>query len=128
MSRRKYLKKRSEPVIAVRLDLLFKHFDYEKWGGIQRAKRGDWLVDSDGDVYTVDARVFSRTYKRVRPGIYLKEAPVWAEIATEGGTVKTKEGASRYKRGDYIVYKNRTGTDRYCISAARFEGMYRLYS
>ena len=61
-------------------------------GAKQRAKRGDWLVDNGGDVYSVDARTFARTYKRLQPGKYLKTTPIWAERASEAGSVKTKEG------------------------------------
>ena len=33
---------------------------YRKWGGEQRAKPGDWLVDNGGEVDTVDAESFAR--------------------------------------------------------------------
>ena len=121
----KYVKKATHPVTAIKLDLDIDGLEYRKWGASQRAKRGDWLVDNDGDVYTVDGKVFARTYKRLRPGIYLKTTPVWAEVATEAGSVKTKEGVSKYKRGDYIVYNNRNGGDGYCMSAAKFKAMYK---
>jgi hypothetical protein len=123
--RQKYQKKASQAVIAIRLDLKTDGFEYEKWGGKQRAKRRDWLVDNDGDVYTVDAKSFARTYERLRLGTYVKIAPVWAEVATEAGSIKTKEGQSSYRRGDYIVYNNRSGRDGYCVSAAKFKSMYR---
>jgi hypothetical protein len=35
-----------------------------------------------------------------------------------------KEGATRYKRGDYIVYNERSGRDAYAVAARRFEAMY----
>jgi hypothetical protein len=129
--RLEYVKKASQFVIAVRLDLEMDGIEYRKWGGLQRAKRGDWLVDNQGDVYTVDAKTFARTYrpllggKRRPTGRYMKITPVWAQLATAPGKIKTKEGASSYKRGDYIVYNNRDGTDGYSISAARFKTMYR---
>jgi hypothetical protein len=123
--RRKYIKKTTQSVVAIKLDLDIDGLEYRKWGGSQRAKRGDWLVDNDGDVYTVDGRVFARTYQRLRPGIYLKTTPVWAEVATQSGSVKTKEGASHYKRGDYIVYNDRNGGDGYCMRASKFKAMYR---
>ena len=131
-TRRKYQKKAKQQVIAIKLDLKFEGFEYQKWGGQQRAKRRDWLVDNGGDVYTVDAKSFARTYQqlrtaagRLRPGTYVKFAPVWAEKATEAGSIKTKEGQSSYERGDYIVYNSRNGRDGYCISAADFKSMYR---
>jgi hypothetical protein len=130
-TRRKYRKKTRQVVIAIRLDLKFESFKYQKWGGQQRAKRRDWLVDNGGDVYTVDAKSFARTYRQLRtggvprPGTYVKFAPVWAERAAEAGSIKTKEGESSYQRGDYIVYNNRNGRDGYCIAAADFKSMYR---
>ena len=109
----------------MQLDLDTAGFWYRKWGARQRCKRGDWLVDNDGEVYTVDARVFARTYKRLRPGTYLKSTPVWAERAQRAGSIVTKEGRSRYKAGDYIVYNDRTGRDGYCMTARRFRSLYR---
>jgi hypothetical protein len=81
-------------------------------------------VDNNGDIYTVDGRVFARTYRSVGPGIYVKATPIWAEIATQLGSVPTKEGRSHYNAGDYLVSNNEDGTDAYCISAAKFESMY----
>ena len=124
VKRRQYRKKANQFVTAVRLDLDTKGLEYRKWGARQRAKRGDWLVDNGGDVYTVDARTFARTYQRLQPGKYLKTTPIWAERASEAGSVKTKEGRSNYKRGDYIVSNTKRGADAYCISAAKFKAMY----
>jgi len=123
--RQKYQKKASQPVIAVRIDLDIDRFAYRKWGGEQHAKRGDWLVNNDGDVYTVDEKVFDKTYRKQRPGVYVKVAPVWAEIVTAAGSVKTVEGESHYKRGDYLVYNKRNGGNPYSVSAAKFKAMYR---
>jgi len=124
LKRRRYHKKADRFVIAVQLDLATDGVRYRKWGGEQRAKRRDWLIDNDGDIYTVDRKVFAKTYKRLRPGIYLKTTPVWAEVAAAPGTIRTKEGESRYRKGDYIVFNDRTGTDGYCMSAANFRAMY----
>ena len=122
--RRRYRKRPEQFVVAVRLALDTDGFGYRKWGADQRCKRGDWLVDNAGDVYTVDAEVFARTYREVGPGRYVKVTPVWAEIASEAGAVATKEGQSRYEAGDYLVSNDEGGTDAYCISAAKFEAMY----
>jgi hypothetical protein len=123
--RLRYRKKADEAVTAIRLDLaLVTSIKYRKWGGEQRAKRGDWLVENEGEVYTVESKSFARTYRRVEPGRYVKKTPVWAEVATENGRVQTKEGATRYKRGDYIVYNERSGADGYAITAKRFKAMY----
>lgn len=111
-------------VTAVRLDLDTEGFTYRKWGDVQRCKRGDWLVDNVGDVYTVDADVFARTYRRVSPGVYVKTAPVWAEIAESAGSIETREGRSQYAAGDYIVFNEEGGGDGYCVSREKFESMY----
>ena len=47
-----------------------------------------------------------------------------AEVAAEAGSVKTKEGRSDYKKGDYLVFNNEDGTDAYCMDAVKFESMY----
>lgn len=120
----KYRKKASQYVVAVRLDLDIDGLVYRKWGDTQRAKKGDWLVDNRGDVYTVDAAVFERTYERVAAGIYIKTTPVWAEVATQAGSVKTKEGRSHYEAGDYIASNHENGDDAYCVSKQKFEEMY----
>ena len=124
--RRRYRRKADQYVVAVQLALDTEGFTYRKWGGEQRCKRGDWLVDNDGDIYTVDGEVFARTYRQARPGAYVKTTRVWAEIASEDGSVATKEGRSHYRRGDYLVSNNEDGTDAYCVSAAKFESMYEL--
>jgi hypothetical protein len=122
--RRRYRKRADRPVLAVRMDLDIDGFSYRKWGSEQRCKRGDWLLDNAGDVYTVDAEVFARNYRAVGPGQYVKATPVWAEVATAAGSAVTKEGVSHYAPGDYLVYNNEDGTDAYCVSAAKFEAMY----
>jgi len=124
--RRRYRKKADRFVIAVRLDLDTDGFTYRKWGAEQRCKHGDWLVDNEGDIYSVDSDVFAKTYRRVSPGVYVKTGPVWAEVATASGSVVTNEGKSFYKAGDYLVYNNEDGTDAYCIGADKFESMYEL--
>ncbi len=124
MSRRRYRKKADQFVVAVRLDLDTDGFRYRKWGAEQRCKPGDWLVDNDGDIYSVDADTFARTYRRVAPGHYVKITPVWAERASAPGSLSTREGRSHYAAGDYLVSNEADGGDAYCVSAARFERMY----
>jgi hypothetical protein len=65
---REYRRKKSASITAVLLDLDKEGFVYRKWGGTQRCKRGDWVVNSQGDVYTVDGETFDRTYRMVSPG------------------------------------------------------------
>ncbi|NIR31172.1 MAG: hypothetical protein GWN84_18045 [Gammaproteobacteria bacterium] len=123
-TRRRYRKKAGRGVVAVRLDLDTDGFTYHKWGAEQTCKRGDWVVDNEGDVYTVDAEVFDRTYRRQSRGVFVKSTPVWAEVATEPGSVITREGESHYEAGDYLVYNNEDGTDAYCVGKEKFEEMY----
>ena len=122
--RRKYLRRTDRPVVAVRLALDIEHLVYQKWGAEQRAKPGDWIVDNDGDVYTVDADVFARTYRSTGPGTYVKTTPVWATRAEDAGHVKTKEGVSHYEAGDYLVSNNADGSDGYVIGADKFDRLY----
>ncbi len=123
-TRQRYRKKPDNFVIAVQLDLETAGFTYQKWGAEQRCKQGDWLVNNSGDIYTVDSEVFAKTYREIRSGTYIKTTPIWAEIATEPGFVKTKEGKSKYEEGDYLVYNNEDGSDAYCMRASKFESMY----
>ena len=124
-SRRQYVKRATQFVIAVQLDLDTPGFTYKKWGDTQTCKRGDWLVNNNGDVYTVDRDTFARTYAESSgPGKYVKRTPVWAEVASEAGAVPTKEGSTHYKAGDYIVSNEEQGSDSYAVSKADFERMY----
>jgi hypothetical protein len=122
--RKKYLKKASLYVVAVRLDLDTEGFTYQKWGGTQTCKAGDWLVDNQGDTYTVDGETFAKTYRRLSPGVYAKATPVWAEEADRAGRIRTKEGLTHYEQGDYIVFNDEDGSDGYAISRESFEEMY----
>lgn len=123
---RRYIRRPDSPVVAVRLDLDTDGLVYRKWGGVQRAKRGDWLVDNAGDVYTVDADVFARTYRATGsgPGTYVKATPVWATKAATAGSVATKEGRTHYEAGDYLVSNSSDGSDQYAIGADKFETLY----
>jgi hypothetical protein len=111
-------------VTAVRIDRDADGVVYRKWGGEQRAKPGDWIVDNDGDVYTVDAEVFAQTYRETGKGTYVKMTPVWAQRAPQPGSVRTKEGVTNYKAGDYLVSNSADGSDEYAIDAATFESLY----
>jgi hypothetical protein len=89
----------------------------------QRTAR-DWLVENDGNTYTVAADSFVTTYQQISPGRYIKIAPVWAEIATHDGAIKTREGESYYGVGDYLVYNRENRKDGYTMAADVFEKMY----
>ncbi|MCW2131650.1 hypothetical protein [Arthrobacter sp. VKM Ac-2550] len=121
---RSYRRRPDQYVVAVPLRLETQGLTYRKWGAEQHGKPGDWLVDNDGDIYTVDADVFTATYRQIRRGAYVKSAPVWAEVARESGSVATKEGRTHYNSGDYLVYNNEDGTDGYAMSAEKFESHY----
>lgn len=120
----KYRNKPSNYITAVRLDLETDGFTYRKWGATQTCKRGDWLVNKQGDTYTVDAESFAATYCEVSPGVYIKSTPVWAVIVDKAGSIKTLEGETRYQPGDYLVYNDEAGIDGYAVSRDKFEAMY----
>lgn len=122
--RQRFRRRPGQPVVAVQLRLDMDGFTYRKWGEAQRCKADDWLVDNDGDVYTVDAETFARTYRADGPGIYVKFGKVWAERASAAGRVGTKEGGTRYAEGDWLVSNEPDGSDDYAISAAKFETLY----
>jgi hypothetical protein len=119
-----YRKRKRTSVTAVQLDLDTKGFEYKKWGGVQRCKQGDWLVNNQGDVYTIDAGTFQVTYRQLSPGVYEKSAPVWAEQADRGGVIQTKEGSTAYEVGDYLVYNDPGRKDGYAVKSAAFHSMY----
>lgn len=120
----RYVRRPDQPVVAIQIALETEGLTYRKWGGEQRARARDWLVDNMGDVYTVAADVFARTYRQTGLGTYVKSTPVWAERARSAGSVTTREGVTHYDAGDYIVSNRQDGSDRYAISADKFESMY----
>ena len=122
--RKKYKKRTSTYVTAVKLDLDTEGFVYRKWGGVQTCKPGDWLVNNQGDTYTIDAQTFADTYEETSPGVYTKTSEVWAEVADSDGVIKTLEGETRYQAGDYLVYNDDGGKDGYAISHDKFESLY----
>jgi len=123
-TRGKFVKRPTQFVVAVQLDLETSGFTYRKWGNTQTCKPGDWLVSNDGDTYTIDRETFARTYRPTGPGTYRKISPVWAEVARSEGEIRTKEGATRYDAGDYLVYNEADGREGYAVSKDRFERMY----
>ncbi|MET0064853.1 MAG: hypothetical protein ABW076_00760 [Candidatus Thiodiazotropha sp.] len=122
--RSRYKKKTNVTVVAVRLNLDTEGFTYRKWGAMQTCKPGDWLVENRGDTYTVDDESFKQTYREVSPGVYLKHAEIWAEIADHDGVVRTKEGETHYKSGDYLVTNPNDPDDRYAVVKHVFEEHY----
>ncbi len=126
--RRKFIPRPDRPVTAVQLALDTDGLVYRKWGGEQRAKPNDWLVNNAGEVYTVDASSFAATYRAIdpagMPGLYVKTTPVWAIEATAAGAVETREGRSQYEAGDFIVSNTPNGDDSYAVARDIFHGRY----
>lgn len=127
----RYKKRANQYVVAVQINLELKggKLSYWKWDDEQVAKRGDWLVNNGGDVYTIDAESFAKTYEDAipySPGHYVKVGTVWATETTSDGSVETKEGRTHYKAGDYLVSNNEDGSDGYCIGREKFREMYEL--
>jgi hypothetical protein len=123
-TRRQFVKRAGTEVIAVQLALDTDGFTYRKWGDLQTCKPGDWIVQNDGEVYTVDRDTFAHTYREESPGRYRKVSPVWAEKTDQAGWVGTKEGVTHYPAGAYLVSNDAEGTDTYAVLAAAFEAMY----
>ena len=124
MKPQRYIKKPDKPVHAIQIKLDTNGFTYKKWGDRQTCKSGDWLVNNGGDIYTIDQQVFSDTYRQIAPATFQKIAPVWARRADEDGSVKTKEGRSHYRAGDFIVANHEDGSDAWCMSVDKFQDMY----
>lgn len=119
----KYLRKGNQ-IPAVQLNLNLISFAYEKWGSLQSAKVGDWIVSNEGEVYTVDGDTFAATYELISPGLYKKTGSVYAKVASRSGSIDTKEGVSHFETGDILVFNNADGTDGYCMGAEKFHSMY----
>ena len=124
--RQRYRRQPDQAVTAVCLDLQFSTFSYQKWGAPQQAQAGDWLVDNQGDIYTVAADTFKRTYRNLSPGRWLKSTPIWAEQAAQPGAVVTQEGRTHYEAGDWLVSNQEDGSDAYAISAQKFVQLYEV--
>jgi hypothetical protein len=121
---RKYRRIEKTRVVAVRLDLETEGFTYEKWGGTQQCKAGDWVVLNAGETYTVDGETFARTYEQVSDGVYEKTAPVWAEQAGEAGRIGTREGSTGYEAGWFLVYNDPNRRDGYAMAEEKFRSLY----
>ena len=124
--RQRYRRRPGQPVVAVQIKLDTEGFKYTKWGEVQNCKANDWLVDNNGEVYTVDADSFARTYISEGQGTYVKTGKIWAEQAAEAGRVATKEGGTNYESGDWLVSNEEDGSDAYAVSAKKFEELYEL--
>lgn len=121
---RTYVRRSGTPVIAVQLDLDTDGFRYRKWGGVQTAAPGDWLVNNGGDVYTVARKTFERTYRMVSPGLYEKTQRIWARAAEADGKIQTKEGETHYRAGDMIIFNDEEQQDGYAMKTETFAKLY----
>ncbi len=121
---RKYTRRADTAVTAIQLTLELEGFTYRKWGGVQRARTGDWLVKRDEDVYTVDQTSFAKSYKPLGGAQYIKAQPVWAREADKDGRISTKEGATDYKAGDMLVFNDAEQRDGYAMPRAKFDKLY----
>lgn len=124
--RKRYQKRQDKNVSAVQLNIECEGFQYRKRGHIQQCRQGDWLVNNNGEVYTVDNDYFHDNYHPVSPGLYEKTGEVWAEIASRAGAIKTLEGITPYKAGDYLVFDREKGGNGYSVRKHLFEKMYEL--
>lgn len=114
-------------VVAIQIPLESKGLEYEKWGSTQLAKPGDWLVSKLGETYSIDAESFANTMKPLdQIGHYYKATEIWAEVAMDSGSVRTKEGVTEYVKGDYLVSNNEDLSDRYAMSKKSFEERYEV--
>ena len=123
---RYYRKKKNTTVSAVQINLDTEGFTYEKWGGQQRCHRGDWLVDTNDDCYTVSDSSFKRTYRQESPGRYVKHTLIRATKACVSGKLRTQEGETAYSAGDYLIDNNDDGSDAYAVSEQKFHELYEL--
>ncbi len=123
---KRYRRREMTTVTAVQIALETDGFTYRKWGEEQVARAGDWLVNNNGNVYTVDGKEFGRSYIHVRDGVYEKTAPVWAETALSDGKVRSTSGFTSFRMGDFIVYSDETKADGWAMSAKEFTRLYCL--
>ena len=119
-TRRQFVKRAGNEVVAIQLTLDTDGFTYRKWGDVQNCKPGDWLVQNNGEVYTVDRETFAHTYREESPGRYRKVSPVWAEQhRNRRDRCATKEGVTHYPAGAYLVSNDAEGTDTYAVAWPR---------
>ena len=108
----------------MRLDLDTDGFTYRKWGGTQRCKQGDWLVNNGGDIYTIDQETFSRTYRRGRGRPVRERESGLGGASHVGGFDHDQRRIDRHEVGDFLVFNDPDGRDGYAVTAARFHELY----
>ena len=121
---KQWMPKPDATVIAVQINLDIEGFAYVKWGAEQHCSPGDWLVDNDGDVYTISDDTFAKTYRLEGPGLYRKIAPVWARVAQGKGTIRSEEGETEYEPGDYVVFHAPDAELGWAVKPDKFHARY----
>jgi len=121
---RTYRERKRTEVFAIQLKLDIESFTYRKWGGLQTCRSGDWLVEHDGNVHTVAADSFARTYKQVGPATYVKQGVVWAAPASRAGAIATREGFTHVNPGDVLVWNDKELQDGYAMPKDTFASLY----
>lgn len=127
-----YNRKKTPPVTAIQLAFSVPAgtthlFKYDKWGDTQQCKPYDWLVRThSGEVYTIDEKSFLNTYTPISDVHYEKTVGVYAYLATEDGSINTKEGVTHYKAGDWVTFNDKELTDGYAISDEKFRKLYEV--
>ncbi len=122
----RYSRREQTNVTAIKIDMETDGFTYRKWGGEQIVRPGDWLVDNNGDVYTVDGEAFEATYTKVSQGIYTKTGHVWAREAESDGQVQSTSGFTQYHAGDMVVFRDEREIDGWAMSKADFATLYQV--
>jgi hypothetical protein len=123
----RYRQRAGSQVTAIQLNLDLEAFRFHKWGGIQTAKQGDWLVERDGQAHTVDADSFTRTYRQIGPATYVKHSIVWAKTAQRDGSIPTREGTTHYRQGDVLAWNDPEGKDGYAMTKEKFDSLYQPF-
>ncbi|MGQ7787939.1 PGDYG domain-containing protein [Nesterenkonia sp. K-15-9-6] len=93
-------------------------------GAVMEAKPGDWIVDDDGQQWSVDAEVFAETYEAVSEGRYRKTGEVRARQIAQPTSLETLEGSDQLDAGDWVV-QNASG-ECWGVSDARFRRRYQV--
>lgn len=111
--------------IQIRLDLEAGGIAYRKWDSEQWGKRGDWLINDDGDTYTVSAENFANDYELSESGLYRNTAKVWAEEATGSGFVEIRGGTAPFVEGNMLVFSDPDRKEGQVFFYNKFNRLYR---
>jgi hypothetical protein len=69
-----------------------------------RGRPGDWRVRSDeGDVWTVEPKVFAETYEHLTGDRYCRVGTVAGRPATAGEVITSLEGSETAREGDWVI-------------------------